>query len=170
MIGSSITVQFSEEGIVTGSSGCNRFRAGFDASDRFVVVKEPMAQTMMACDEKVMQQEATFLEAFGTATAFTMTEEQLTLLNASGDEVARFAVDSQGLEDTEWAVVSYNNGKEAVVSVLEGSDPKFAFDGEGAISGTGGCNRITGKYTAEDGTIKVDKLGMTRWPARSPMA
>ncbi len=166
--GSSITVQFSEDGSVAGSGGCNRFNAGFAASDNGVEVKEPMASTAMACDEAVMEQETAFFTALGEAYTFTMSEDALTLISKKGAELAKFAADNQDLEDTEWTLVAYNNGKEAVVSVLDGSETNFAFAADGTLSGTAGCNRMNGSFTTEDGTIEFGEIATTRMACPKP--
>ncbi len=165
---SSITVQFSEDGSVAGSGGCNRFHAEYAASDDGVEVKEPMASTMMACDEAIMKQETAFFTALGEAYTFTMSEDALTLISKKGAELAKFAADNQDLEDTEWTLVAYNNGQEAVVSVLDGSETNFAFGADGKLSGTAGCNRMNGSFTTEDGTIQFGEIAMTRMACPKP--
>lgn len=38
----------------------------------------------------------------------------------------------------------------------------IVFDGEGMVSGSGGCNRFTGGYTFADGTLEFSPLAATK--------
>lgn len=163
-----VTASFADDGVVTGSGGCNRFRAAYTVSENTIKIDEAIGATMMACAEDVMAQETAFFATLSTAGSFTMTAEVLTLANADGTEVAKFAVQSQELAGTQWKFVSYNNGKEAVVIVLEGTEATLSFADDKTVSGSGGCNRITGGFTAADGQIKFDQLAMTAMACPEP--
>ena len=76
-----------------------------------------MAGTMMACAEPAMTQASQYQEALAKVTSFTMSARQLVLF-AGDDIVLTYIADVQALEGTAWDVVSYNNGREAVVSPL----------------------------------------------------
>ena len=39
---------------------------------------------------------------------------------------------------------------------------QLRFEADGSLSGSGGCNRITGRFVATDETIQIDSLGLTR--------
>jgi hypothetical protein len=45
----------------------------------------------------------------------------LTLKDQAGAAVARFVAEPQGLAGTSWDVTGYNNGRQAVVSLLAGT-------------------------------------------------
>lgn len=166
--GTTITAQFSSDGVVAGSGGCNRYRAAFTTSGDTIKIDEAIASTMMACEPEVMEQETAFFAALGAAKGFTATPEKLALTGEDGTELATFAVQSQGLADTKWKVTGYNNGKEAVVSPLPEVEATLEFGADGTVSGTGGCNRITGGFTAEDGKVKMGPLVMTSMACPEP--
>ena len=68
--GTRITASFGDDGTLTGSSGCNTYRASFTLGRGSIVI-EPPASTEIACDtpEGVMEQEAAYLAALPTAVA-----------------------------------------------------------------------------------------------------
>jgi heat shock protein HslJ len=72
-------IAFSETGEVTGSTGCNQIRAGFESSD-FVVTILVIGMTRMAClGEKRAARETEFLEALERTARFTFVAETLIL-------------------------------------------------------------------------------------------
>lgn len=79
-----------EDGMVAGSSGCNRFN-GPVTIERNTIQFGPLATTRMACDEERMSLETTILDILSSATTFTFAEEMLMLRNANGLPLASFA-------------------------------------------------------------------------------
>ncbi|HJY78068.1 MAG TPA: META domain-containing protein [Burkholderiales bacterium] len=73
---------------VTGSGGCNRFTGSYDLSGERLSFGK-MAGTMMACQES-METERAFLQALGKAQTALVREQQLELLDAAGNTLARF--------------------------------------------------------------------------------
>lgn len=70
------TITFTEDGKVFGDSGCNRFTGGYTtAGDRITI--GPLASTMMACEESVMNAEATFLTRIQAAVGYSATKKVL---------------------------------------------------------------------------------------------
>jgi putative lipoprotein len=72
-----------EELRVSGSGGCNRVTGSFEtagAAMRF----GPLATTLMACPEPVMQREAVFLAALAKTTGIVLEGGRLTLLGDEG--------------------------------------------------------------------------------------
>ena len=67
---------------------------------------------------------------------------------------------SEALEGTSWDVVNYNNGREAVVGVLEGTEITLNFD-ETDLYGNAGCNNYFAGYTVKGKHIIVDPPGAT---------
>ncbi len=114
-------LQFGTDGTVSGSDGCNQLNTTYTQDGSNLTFGQPGASTMMACEEPVMAQATVFTTALADTTNFVMTENDLVLQN--GDEVlATFVVNSTDLTDTAWEVVNYNNGREAVVGLIEGTE------------------------------------------------
>jgi heat shock protein HslJ len=73
--GSEITAEFTN-GQVSGSAGCNNYSTSYvstrAAGKNAIRIAEPMAVTMMMCDEPLMDQEQLYLTALGAATEYTI--------------------------------------------------------------------------------------------------
>lgn len=166
--GSFPSVTFSSEGGIGGSGGCNVYAGNYTVSGSQIDVADNIVSTMMACDEPIMTQEFSFFEALKTASSFAVEDTRLTLSGQDGTAVATFNAQSQDLAGTSWQITAYNNGQEAVVSVLEGTTPTIEFGADGQLSGSAGCNRVTGSYSTADGTIKLGPLATTQMACPEP--
>jgi heat shock protein HslJ len=91
VIGTEITATFNEDGTLSGSAGCNNYTATYAADDQQITIT-PVATTMMLCPEPegIMEQEAEFIAALGTAATYTIEGDQLALRTADGALVASF--------------------------------------------------------------------------------
>ena len=68
--------------------------------------------------------------------------------------LATFVVNATDLTDTAWEVVNYNNGREAVVGLIEGTEISAYFGVEGDLTGNAGCNQYFTSFTAGNGSIE----------------
>lgn len=166
--GTSITAVFSEDGTVAGSSGCNNYSTSYAVDGDQIEFGEPVASTMMACQEPIMEQERAYLDALSNTTRFDIVDDELVLYDAGGGELARFTAVDQGLAGTTWDVIAYNNGKEAVVSVINGTQITAAFDAEGQISGNAGCNNYFASYETDGEVISIGPAGSTQMMCNEP--
>ena len=160
--GTSITAQFTSQNTVAGSAGCNRYSGRYQADEPEISIIPPFQMTMMACPEPVMQQEQDFMKTLQSSQRFTATESSLVLFDLDGNPAAEFDAVSQDLAGTEWRVTNYNNGREAVVSVIDGPELTAVFDETNTLAGSAGCNNYTAQYTAEDGSITIGPAASTR--------
>ncbi len=92
--GTQLTADFTageagEESIVSGSSGCNSYSAGYTVDGESLTIGLPVS-TMMACEQPIMDQETAFLNAMQSASSFKLETEQLHLLNDQGNVVVDF--------------------------------------------------------------------------------
>lgn len=82
VIGTEITLDFSEDGTVSGSTGCNEYTGSYEVTDDVIEIG-PVAATERACaDVEAMDQEAVFLGYLQAAATFAITDQQLTLFDA----------------------------------------------------------------------------------------
>jgi len=158
--GTTISLDFANATEASGTNGCNRYGMGYEAG-RIRISFGPAFETSMACPEPIMAQAQSYMEALAAATFFSMNADQLRLFDQNLTMVAEFAPAVTSLAGTSWDVISYNNGREAVVSVLADTAITAAFDAEGAVSGSAGCNNYFGPYTAAAGSIEVGPLAST---------
>ncbi len=92
----------------------------------------------------------------------------MTLNDAEGQALATFTAQSQSLEGTSWQVISYNNGKQAVTSVLIGSELTADFGTDGTLSGSAGCNNYNGGYEVDGDKITIGPLASTMKMCNEP--
>ena len=95
-----------------------------------------------------------------------MSSRQLVLF-AGNDIVLTYITESQTLQDTSWNVISYNNGREAVVGLLEGTEITLNFETI-ALNGSAGCNNYFAGYTVSGNNITVEPPGATFMFCESP--
>jgi heat shock protein HslJ len=147
------------DGKVAGSGGCNVFTGPATVSEAKLTVGT-LASTKMACEGDKASTETAYLANLATAATFTATAEALTIYNGSGAVVLTYAAGPANPLVGEWIVTGYNNGSEAVVSPLEGTELTAIFTGD-AVSGNAGCNTYNGGYTLDGDQVAVGPLMTT---------
>jgi heat shock protein HslJ len=158
--GAMATLSFGTDDRATGSDGCNAFGGSYMV-DGSSLKFGALISTLIACEEAVTTQATAFQKALAETAAFTMTDDALTLSSAGGDELATFARQSTDLAGTSWVVTNYNNGNQAVVGVLAGTELTVMFGAEGQVSGSAGCNTFSGPFKQDGGTIDIGPLAST---------
>jgi heat shock protein HslJ len=93
MIDTEITANFSEDGVVSGSAGCNSYNGSFQAAEETISIG-PIANTEMACMEPdgMMDQETQYLTALHKAAVYTIHDDRLEIRDENGSGVAYFIV------------------------------------------------------------------------------
>jgi heat shock protein HslJ len=78
-------LDFSAQGQVSGNSGCNTYRGGYETNGDQLKVG-PLASTRMFCDKPagVMDQEQQYLAALKNAATYEITGSTLTVRDAGG--------------------------------------------------------------------------------------
>ena len=86
VLGTRLTLSF-KDGTLSGSSGCNTFRASYKVEESRIVVG-PVAATRKMCSGKgVMEQERQFLAALETAVKWDISRGMLDMHRADGERV-----------------------------------------------------------------------------------
>ena len=154
-------IEFND-GSVSGTAGCNSFSGGYTVDGNTLTVG-PLASTMMACmDSNVMQQESDVLANLQAAATYTIEGDVLTIANAEGETTLTFkATEPISLTATNWEATSYNNGNEAVVSLIVGTTITADFGEDGTLSGNAGCNQYTTSYTVDGDAITIEPVAST---------
>jgi heat shock protein HslJ len=148
-------------GTVHGKSGCNTFSGSYTASGSSLTFG-PLATTMKMCGVPEDPIETAYLAALGAASTYRATASDLVIYDANGSQILRYAAESPaGVDHHAWHLLAYNNGKQAVVSVIDGTDPTAYFGSDGIIGGNGTCNQFSGPYTAANGVGKIGPLMST---------
>lgn len=157
-----------EAGRVHGFSGCNRFMGAYSLEgDRLGT--RALGGTMMACPEPAMSVERQFLASFSGPSQVELVGDVLTLIPAKEGGALRFErVAPASLEGVDWEVTGYNNGRQAVVSPEAGTRLTLRF-ADGRVSGSGGCNRFDGSFTADGESLRIQPLVTTRKLCADPV-
>jgi heat shock protein HslJ len=150
-----------EAGRVSGSDGCNRYSMPFTAQGSKIEIGPMGPSTRMACPERTMAQAEAFTSALVSARGFRRGRGSLDLLDANGAIVVTFAAQARSLAGTSWSVVNINNGRQAVVGLVPGSTITMAFDSEGRVSGSTGCNQYSGSYGGEGDALRLSQVATT---------
>ncbi len=165
--GSAITARFAADGALSGSSGCNRYRASY-LVDGSAMTVSAAAGTLMACPPPLMQLERAYLAALQAAASYELREGVLLLRDQAGASIARFVAEPQGLAGTRWEATGYNNGKQAVVSLIAGTAITAQFGQDDRLTGNTGCNDYTGACGVGAETIAIGPLRTTRKFCQQP--
>jgi len=145
-----VTDKFGADGMVTGTDGCNNYGAGYQVDGNSVTLT-PGPSTMMACPDPIMQQSTAYMAALGSSATFKIQGDKLLLKDTDGNVVAAFsALKPVSLSGSSWRVLSYNNGKQAVVSVIIGMELTANFGEDGSLTGFAGCNNYNSTYKIDD--------------------
>ncbi len=162
-----ITATFDANGEVSGSGGCNVYGLTFAVEGDALKLASPPRTTMMACEPDVMTQETAFLAAMGDVRNLSASDTKLDLKDASGATVLSFTAGIRSLAGTSWKATGILSGG-GVSSLVEGTDVTLEIAADGAVSGSAGCNRFTGKATLGEGTIAFGPLASTMMACVEP--
>jgi len=162
-----VTINFANSKI-NGTDGCNRYNTSYTEKGNKITVDKNITSTMMACPDAIMQQASAYTSALTQAATYKIDGGQLTLLDASGKTLATFTKQSSDLGGTAWTVTGYNNGKQAVVSVIIGTELTADFTVNGKLGGSAGCNTYTASYEVTGRNIKIGPTATTRMVCSDP--
>jgi len=156
-----ITASFGEDGTLNGTNGCNRYGAAYQVDgDNIAINLGPT--TMMACPDPVMKQADDYMAALASAVTYQIQGDTLELSDAGEVVVATFTAQPTGLAGASWNVISYNNGRGGVVSVIIDTQLTADFGQDGTLTGSAGCNNYTATYEADDqGNISIGPAAAT---------
>lgn len=161
-----VTIRF-EDGQISGTDGCNRYSTSYTITGAKLSIDKNVISTMIACAEPIMAQAIAYIAALTGAATYTIEGGQLTLFDESGKVLATFMQQRTDLAGA-WVVTGYNNGQQAVVSVIAGLQLTANFGADGTLSGSAGCNTFTAAYEVSGSSIKIGPVGSTRMACADP--
>jgi heat shock protein HslJ len=162
-----VTALFAD-GRVGGSGGCNNYGGPYTVDGSGLTVG-PLASTMMACMGPVMDQETAYLSALQSAASYAVVDGKLQISDAAGQVVLIYGVQVlPTLTGTTWYATGVNNGREAVVSLVTGSEITAVFGEDGSLTGRAGCNNYMTSYTTASAQIQIEPAASTRMMCPEP--
>jgi heat shock protein HslJ len=156
-----ITAIFSEEGNLSGLSGCNNYVASYTLQDNQIEIQQAVS-TLRACTQG-MEQEAAYLEALASAETYQIKGASLEITYDGGAGVLVYTSRSLPLENTLWTLVTMNGvvntiGLVATTALFDpGTEP-----GQGLVGGVAMCNNYHGSYAVEEDRLTVTELASTK--------
>lgn len=90
--GKVITAEFTDNGHISGTSGCNLYSAQYQSRGHSLAIGNA-ASTEMYCmsPDGIMEQESTYLGLLGEASSWMIRDGKLVILDASGQEILVFS-------------------------------------------------------------------------------
>ena len=163
-----ITAEFSQDGQVNGSGGCNVYHTTYTLDGDQIEFGEQVASTLMACFEPVMDQEQAYFQVLSDASTYEITDEELTLYDSNDIRLATFMALEQDLSGTSWDVIAYNNGRGGVTTLIIGTEISAEFGEDGQVTGSAGCNNYFANYWTDDNEIEIGPAAATRMLCSEP--
>ncbi len=87
-----VTATFGEDGTLSGSAGCNNYTTSWKTDGESIEVGPAASTKMMCADEKIMTQEARYLELLGLADTYRVDVATLEMFDADGTRILQFAI------------------------------------------------------------------------------
>jgi heat shock protein HslJ len=165
--GTIVTLRF-DGGRAGGVDGCNRYVTSYTADGANLRLLANGASTQMACARPVMLQAVVYMQRLADTQSYRIEGGELQLLGGDGAVLATFVPQAQDVAGTGWQVTGYNNGRQAVVGVLEGTTLTMAFAADGKVSGSAGCNAWMGTYAQSGESLKFGPSATTRKMCAQP--
>jgi heat shock protein HslJ len=170
LAGTEITAVFGEDGTLSGSAGCNNYSATYTVADDAITVSAP-ATTRMICAEPagVMEQETAYLTALAMAATYTIVGDELEIADADGNMWLTYTAAKEApLTGVTWSLISYNNGKGGISSVILDTEITAVLGEDGSFAGSAGCNRYTASYSTDGDMISIGMAATTLMECAEP--
>lgn len=156
--GVAVTAELSED-VVSGSSGCNTYRASYEVDGDLLRLTGPIAGTRKMCPEPQMLVESEVLLRLEQVASFRVDGDELTLLDGEGELLLGLqAVGPNSLLGT-WQVVSIHVPERQAIVGVDG-DLHLSFE-DGIVHGHAGCNTFSGPWASDGRTLRVGPLATT---------
>jgi heat shock protein HslJ len=154
------TVTFRSDGRAVIQADCNTASASYTLEGASLTFG-PAATSLVACPPG--SQDTVFLRDLSQTATYVFNGDQLVLnLRFDSGNMIFSPLPPPSLTGVTWRVTGVNNGREAVVSVVAGTQLTAIFGTDGRITGDTGCNMYSGPYTLAGSNITIGPLISTR--------
>lgn len=163
--GGPLTVEFVEPDRIAVYAGCNRGNGTIDLSDGKVVTG-PIATTMMACVGDTAGADQWMTSLFESGPAWTLDGDTLTLTGGDSSVTLvdkKVASPDRSITGTTWVVDQLISPSAITTSVaLETAAPNLLIAEDGSVTGSPGCNRMTGTAQVAGDKVTFGPLATTK--------
>ncbi len=165
-------VTFDRDGRVSGTVGCNQFSADYTTSGNQLSIG-PAVSTLMYCSYPAgaMDQEQRVFALLPLTAGYTIAGDTLTILDQGGNELMTLERAARPGDapfvGTSWRLSGFSDNATAR-SALAGSNATVVFGADGRITGTTGCNDLSGPYATDDARISIGPLAVTERACLDP--
>jgi len=145
-----------QNGQLTGNGGCNSFYASYTLDGAQLTIVTQDGSPPIVCDDVTMAREQAILADLNEVASYAVKDGQLSLFNS--DSVLLLSLTAQAaptLDGVVWKATNINNGREAVVGLIEGAEITAIFAGDGSLSGSAGCNNYVASYTVDGDKLTI---------------
>jgi len=171
LAGTTVTLEFGNDGRIGGSAGCNHYFASFEVRGSGITIGQAGSTEMYCTTPGVMEQESTYLALLGQAKTVTAEGDRLTLKDAQGTAILSFNKVVPPLPEplvgTNWTLESFHSG-DAVSSVIAGTTITAVFSDDGRVSGSAGCNQYFATYNVTGTLLSISGTGSTKMYCNTP--
>jgi heat shock protein HslJ len=169
--GTTVTLEFSNDGRIAGSAGCNHYFAVYGMKSTAITIG-PAGSTEMYCSATgVMDQESAYLALLQKASLVTAGNDRLAFADANGTTILSFTrifpPAPEPLVGTNWTLDSVYSG-DAVSSVIAGTTITAVFGEDGSVAGSAGCNHYFASYNVTGPTMSIGPAGSTKMYCTGP--
>lgn len=177
--GSSMTLAFHDEGLVSGYAGCRDYVATYDASGGDLGFVYMGMMGPVCPDEALLEQEGAYTTALGWTNHYRLTEGTLELSTSRGETLAFERVPSEAepaLEGPTWMLLAFvepnpydesPNRSPMPSDVLSRTEITAILEGSRA-QGSTGCNSYGASYTRDGSALRFEGITFTEMACLDP--
>jgi heat shock protein HslJ len=163
----SSSIRFGADGRVTGEDGCNRFTGSYQL-DGDNLRLGALASTRRACAGPAQEVAQRVTERLEAVRIQTIEARTLRLRDEAGAALLVYRGSVPGVTGAwEARSVLYDD---AIRGVIGSAAPTAEFGAGGAVSGSTGCNRFSGRYEVRGTTLSIDPGARTERACADPEA
>lgn len=167
--GTTAPLLFGDVNNVLGATGCSLFAGTYSIGEGNAINFQPNVSTTWTCEETLLAQEQAMLLVLSSASRYMIEGDQLSITNPDGERRGTFyRMESFVLAGTNWNLDAYNDGKGALVNLIEGTQISASFGEDGNLSGSAGCNEYNTNYEADLNEITIGPIALTQMLCSEP--
>ena len=149
-----------------GVGPCNSYAGPFVLDGDSVEIG-PLAGTLIACEQALMDAQDAFTAALEASDTVEITDGRLLLTGPDDVRLAFDALDRYQALVGDWDVVNLAT-PDAVTGPIDGTEPTVSFADDGTVSATTGCNDGSGEWQLEGDALSIGPLAATFRTCDSP--